>query len=47
MERLVLEGKATRHEIQTHWSIDDLADANDALDAWYEAKARAEKKVKR
>ncbi len=30
--RIVLEGIATLQEIETHWSIDDLADAHEALD---------------
>ncbi len=30
--RVVLEGVATLQEIETHWSIDDLADAHEALD---------------
>lgn len=28
----MLEGIATLQEIETHWSIDDLADAHEALD---------------
>jgi hypothetical protein len=39
---LVLEKVATLQEIETFWSITDLADANEALDCWYEAKAEAE-----
>jgi hypothetical protein len=31
--RVVLDGVATLQEIETHWSIDDLADAHEALDA--------------
>ena len=27
-----MSGKATLQEIETHWSINDLADANEALD---------------
>jgi hypothetical protein len=30
-------------EIETHWSIDDLADANEALDVKEEAEAYAHK----
>lgn len=30
--RIVLEGLATLQEIETHWSIDDLADAHEVLD---------------
>lgn len=47
MERLILEGKATRREIQEWWSIDDLADANDALDAWQEAERKAQRRKSR
>lgn len=32
MWRLVLDGVATLHEIETHWSIADVLDANEALD---------------
>lgn len=35
--RVILERRATLQEIETHWSVLDLADANDALDAWNEA----------
>ncbi len=30
--RLVLDRVATLQEIETHWSIDDIADAHEALD---------------
>lgn len=30
--RIVLDGVATLQEIETWWSIDDLADAHEALD---------------
>jgi len=33
------------HEIETFWSIDDLADANEALDIKAEAEAKAVKKA--
>jgi hypothetical protein len=37
-------------ELWTTWTIDDVADANDALDAWHEAKrvqqALADQKAK-
>lgn len=36
---------ATLHEIDTHWSIDDLADAHEALDIKTEAEAKAAKRV--
>ena len=39
MWRLVVERVATLQEIETAWSIDDLMDANDFLDAWIEAGA--------
>jgi hypothetical protein len=35
---LILAGVATRREIEEWWSIDDVADANDALDAKLEAE---------
>lgn len=37
MWRLVLERVATLKEVEEHWNLLDLADANDALDAWIEA----------
>jgi len=37
---VIHEGHASRREIQEWWSIDDLADANDAIDAWQEAEAQ-------
>ena len=30
--RPILEGIATLHEVDAHWTICDLADANEALD---------------
>jgi len=33
----------TLHEIETHWSIDDLADAHEALDIDQEAAAAVTK----
>ena len=36
---------ATLQEIDTHWSIDDLADAHEALDIQAEAEAKAAKRV--
>jgi hypothetical protein len=39
-----VEQVATLLEIETHWSIDDMADANEVLDIWHAAKARAAKK---
>lgn len=35
--RLILERVATLREVEEHWSILDVAEANDALDAWIEA----------
>jgi hypothetical protein len=35
--RLVLERIATLREVEEYWSILDVAEANDALDAWIEA----------
>ena len=43
--RPIVERVATLHEVETHWSIDDLADANEALDIKAEAEAKAAKKV--
>lgn len=37
--RVALSGIATMHEIETYWSINDLADANEALDIKEEAEA--------
>lgn len=37
---VVVERVATLREIEEHWSICDLADANDALDALIEAQNR-------
>ena len=42
--RPVVERIATLQEIETHWSIDDLADAHEALDIQYEAQAKAAQK---
>jgi hypothetical protein len=39
-----VEGAASLEEVERHWSLEDVADANDALDAWQEAKAAAHKK---
>ena len=36
--RIVLAQIATLKEIETYWSIDDLADANEALDIKAEAE---------
>jgi hypothetical protein len=37
--RVVLSGNATLTEIETMWSIDDLGDANEALDIQAEIEA--------
>ena len=46
MWRLVIGGVATLTEIETHWSIDDLVSANEALDAKLEAEAAASNRGK-
>jgi hypothetical protein len=43
-ERLILEHVATRQEIETHYSLSDIVDANAALDIWLAAQRAAEKK---
>jgi hypothetical protein len=45
--RLWAEGKATKEALETTWSIDDIADANDVLDAWHEAESELAKKPPR
>lgn len=40
-ERLMIEGIATLQELETWYSLDDILDRNDALDAWKEATAKA------
>lgn len=47
MWRLVSKQWATLQELETHWSIDDVADANDALDAMLEAEFEAHEKKAR
>lgn len=42
--RLWERGKATREALETTWSIDDVADANDVLDACAEAETAAAKR---
>lgn len=37
--RLIFEGVATLQEVEQHWSIDDVLDANEMLDAKAEAQA--------
>jgi hypothetical protein len=36
--RVILAGAGRLEEIERHWSIDDLADANEALDVRDEAE---------
>jgi hypothetical protein len=36
--RVAMAGLATMREIETHWTINDLADANEALDIKDEAE---------
>jgi hypothetical protein len=38
-----MERVATLKEIETFWNISDVAAANEALDAWYEAQREAQK----
>jgi hypothetical protein len=45
--RPVVERIATLHEIETFWSIDDLADAHEALDIRNEAEVKAAKAIDR
>jgi len=35
--RVVKEGMATLQEIEAHWSVEDVLNANVVLDAWHEA----------
>ena len=41
-----MEGKATLKELDEHWSIDDLADAHDALDIMIEMEMQSQQKAK-
>lgn len=43
----MLEGIASLQELETYYSIDDLADRNDALDALADARAAAERSNRR
>lgn len=43
MWRLVVERIATLQEIETHYSVDDVLQANEALDLKREAQERARK----
>lgn len=44
--RVIIEQVATLREIESYWSIDDLADANEALDIKHEAEAYASRSNK-
>jgi hypothetical protein len=44
--RPILAGCATLQEVELHWSIDDLADANEALDIKHEAENYAAKSAR-
>jgi hypothetical protein len=39
----VVSRVATLQELETHYSLADVRDVNDSLDAWEEARARASK----
>jgi hypothetical protein len=41
----VIERIATLQEIEIFWSLDDVMDANEALDAWQEAEALANQRA--
>jgi hypothetical protein len=41
----VYEGTATLEELETWWSIDDVMDAHDVIEAMEEAQARLAPKV--
>lgn len=47
MWRVIKAGMATLQEIDEHWCINDLADANLVLDLQAEADARAMERMKR
>lgn len=42
--RIVVAKMATLEEIDTHWTVDDLMDAHDALDIEMELLERSKKK---
>lgn len=44
---MVLAGAGSLRDIESHWSIDDLADANEALDIRDEAEDAARKRQER
>ena len=41
-----MEGKATLQELDEHWSIDDLADAHDAMDIMIELETASSRAAK-
>ncbi len=43
-ERLIIEKVATLSELESWYSINDVADRNEALDAWAEAEKAANAK---
>jgi hypothetical protein len=43
---LVIEGKATLRDMETSWSLLDMADANDVLDSIASAEAEWHKRNK-
>jgi len=45
--RCILERIATLKEIETHWSIDDLMDANEALDVQQNAVEKQREEIER
>lgn len=44
--RLVVEGIATLEELNRSWSLCDMVDANDVLDAWRDAQREANEQPK-
>jgi hypothetical protein len=42
---LILEGVVSRRDLETHYSIDDMQDDLDALDAMAEARHEAERRA--
>jgi hypothetical protein len=41
----VKERLATKQELETCWSIEDVIDGNEVLDAWADAERKARKKA--
>ncbi len=44
--RLYLERYATLRELEAEYSLDDVVEANEVLDAWYEAQEDAAERRK-